>query len=144
MGQRLVLGLLVLAAVVCAQRRVDPKFTYHRVICVVPFTSSGTASDPKRPKYAPWPLPAVVNRMPVTPANPIQPGIIGFSYVPSDDGKLAIVEFVARERAAFQPLFADSSLTIFEKGVATDASIEGSLQQYRKGFRLDQFGTVMP
>jgi hypothetical protein len=33
---------------------------------------------------------------------------------------------------------------IFEKGVATNASIEGALQQYRKGFRLDQFGTVMP
>jgi hypothetical protein len=31
MPQRLVLGLLVLAAVVCAQR-VEPKFTYHRVI----------------------------------------------------------------------------------------------------------------
>src|SRR6202049_1199814 len=131
MGKRLIVAFLVLAGVVSAQRPVDPKFTYHRVICVVPFMGSGTATDPKRPKYAPWPLPAVVNRMPVTPANPIQRGIIGFSYVPSDDGKLAIVEFVARERSAFQPLFADSSLTIFEKGVATNASMEGALQQYR-------------
>src|ERR1700687_2257559 len=33
-------------------------------------------------------------------------GIIGFSYVVSDDGLLALVEFVARDRSAFQPILA--------------------------------------
>jgi hypothetical protein len=36
MTQRLVTGLLMLAGVVCAQHSVDPRNTYHRVICVVP------------------------------------------------------------------------------------------------------------
>ena len=56
MGQRLLYGLLALTLVVCAQRRVDPKNSYNRVIAVVPLTGSGTPVDPKRPKYAPWPL----------------------------------------------------------------------------------------
>ena len=36
MTQRLLTGLLMLAGVVCAQHSVDPRNTYHRVICVVP------------------------------------------------------------------------------------------------------------
>ena len=80
---------MVLTCVVCAQRRVDPKFRYDRVIAVVPFAGKGTPADPKRPQYAPWPPSKDPN------------GILAFTYLPSDDGRLAIVEFVARNRAAF-------------------------------------------
>src|ERR1700691_4465124 len=103
MTQRLLIGLLMLAGVVCAQRSVDPRNTYHRVICVVPMIGSGTAADPKRPLYAPAPGIALPN------------GIIGFTQVPSDDGKSAIVEFVARNRSAFHAILADSSITVYEK-----------------------------
>jgi len=53
MNYRLLAGLLALAAVVPAQRRVDPRNTYFRVICIVPLTGQGTQADPKRPAYAP-------------------------------------------------------------------------------------------
>ena len=132
MVQRLLVALLALASVVCAQRQVDAKFTYSRVICVVPFVGQGTAADPKRPEYAPWPA----------STNPA--GIIAFSFLPSDDGKSAVVEFVALHRAAFQALFNDSSITVFEKGVVSKATIEAAVQQYRKNFNLDTFGVVMP
>ena len=132
MQQRVVLGLLVLASVVCAQRRVDPKFRYHRVIAVVPFAGKGTPADPKRPQYAPWP-----------PSNDPN-GIIGFTYVPSDDGRFAIVEFVARNRAAFQKLLNDKSIQVFEKGRVSKANLEGPLKHHRKDFDLNKFGMVMP
>jgi len=81
---------------------------------------------------------------PITPATQNQTGIIAFSYLPSDDGQHAIVEFVARSRAAFQPIFADSTIPTFEKGQVSKSVIEKALQKYRKSFNLDQFGTVMP
>jgi hypothetical protein len=88
MTQHLLTGLLMLAGVVCAQRSVDPRNTYHRVIAVVPMIGSGTPTDPLRPKYAP------------APGSSTPSGIVGFTQVPTDDGKAAIVEFVARTRAA--------------------------------------------
>ncbi len=141
--RRLLPAALALASVVCGQRRVDPRNTYYRVICAVPFTGTGTAADPKRPEYAPWPLPVVRNQMPVTPSTQDQ-GIIAFTYLPSDDGHYAVAEFVARNRSAFQAIFNDRTLQVFEKGRDSKAAIEAAMQKYRKNFNLDQFGTVMP
>ena len=93
---------------------------------------SGTAADPKRPKYAPAPGSALPN------------GIIGFTQVPSDDGKSAIVEFVARNRSAFQAIFADTTITVYEKGTQSATAIEAALQAVKKGFSLVQFEVVMP
>jgi hypothetical protein len=132
MTQRLISGLLMLAGVVCAQHSVDPRNTYHRVICVVPMIGSGTAADPKRPKYAPAPGSALAN------------GIIGFTQTPSDDGKSAIVEFVARNRSAFAAIFADTSITVYEKGSQSGSAVETALQQVKKSFNLVQFEVVMP
>jgi hypothetical protein len=141
-------GIGVLLFVVCSfgQRRVDPKNLYHRIICVTPLIGSGSANDPVRPKYAPWPLP--VQQSPALPAAgtaPRQPsGILAYYYLPSDDGRLAIVEFVARSRTAFQPIVNDATIQVFEKGRVSRFSIEAALQKYRKNFSLDQFGMVMP
>jgi hypothetical protein len=99
MSQRLLLiGVLALAPVVCAQRRVDPRNTYHRVICVVPLVGSGTAADPTRPQYAPW------------PASHDPTGIIGFYFETTDNGKSAVVEFVAQNRAALQTILNDKTI----------------------------------
>ena len=145
MTQRLLTGLLMLAGVVCAQHGVDPKNLYHRIVCVTPLTGSGSATDPVRPKYAPWPMPIQQVGAPTpNPAIPSQPGIIAFSFVLSDDGQSAIVEFVAKSRSAFNAIFNDSSIQTFEKGTVTKAAIEAAIQKYRKNFNLDQFGTVMP
>ena len=132
MAQRLLLGLLVLATVVCAQRRVDPRNSYNRVICVVPLIGKGTPADPKRPQYAPWPL------------SKDQTGIIAFTFQPTDDGRSAVVEFVARNRAAFQPLFNDKSIKIFEKGRMLKGDLEAAIKPHRKDFDLDTFGMVLP
>ena len=132
MSQRLLLGLLALTLVVCAQRRVDPRNTYNRLIAVVPLTGGGTAADPKRPKYAPWPV--------TTNAN----GILGFVFEPTDDGKSAVVEFVAQNRVAFSVLLADKTIQVFQRGSASKSSIETAIKQVRRDFSLDSFGMVMP
>ena len=132
MSRKLFTGLLMLAAVVCAQHRVDPRNTYNRVICVVPLVGSGTALDPKRPKYVPWPPSQDPN------------GIIAFTFEPTDDGQRAVVEFVARNRAAFQAILNDKTITVFEKGKSSKGDIESAVQQGRKDFNMDTFGTVMP
>jgi hypothetical protein len=78
------------------------------------------------------------------PVTQSQGSIIAFSFVLSDDGQSAIVEFVAKSRSAFTPIFNDSSIQTFEKGTVSKATIEAALQKYRKNFSLDQFGMVMP
>ena len=140
MHRRVLACLLVSVALLCAQRRVDPRNTYHRIICVLPMVGAGTAEDPRRPQYAPW-----------HPAGTLKPGtqpaaneIIGFTQVPTDDGKAVIAEFVARDRSAFKAILADSSLKIFEKGVQTQDEIESALRLFKKDFVLARFEVVMP
>jgi hypothetical protein len=132
MTQRLVTGLLMLAFAASAQHSVDPRNTYHRVICVVPLVGTGTPNDPRRPLYAPI-------------ANSASPnGIIAFTQVPTDDGRSAIVEFVARNRSAFQAIFGDTTITAYEKGAQSASAIETALQKLKHGFSLAQFEVVMP
>lgn len=132
MNRKLCLVLPLLAAVLFAQHRVDPRNIYNRVICVVPFVGTGTPADPKRPMYAPWPPSQDPN------------GILAFSFRPTDDGKLAVVEFVARNRAAFDPIFNNTTILVFERGRAARADIESAIRPLRQDFDMDKFGTVVP
>ena len=132
MTQRLLTGLLMLAGVVYAQHSVDPRNTYHRVICVVPMVGSGTVVDPRRPQYTP------------PPGSSPPDGIIGFTQVPTDDGKFAIVEFVARKRSALLAILADTTIATYEKGTQSATAIEAALQKLKQGFSLVQFEVVMP
>ena len=92
MRRRLVVCLIACASLLPAQRRVDPKNSYSRILAVVPLTGNGTPASPKRPEYAPWPVP--------TPT--AQSSITAFYWVPTDDGHSAIVEFVAPDMTAFK------------------------------------------
>lgn len=47
-SRRVTLILLILCAALPAQRRVDPRNLYHRVVGVLHLTGSGTAADPLR------------------------------------------------------------------------------------------------
>jgi hypothetical protein len=134
MTRRLLLVLLILAGALAAQRRVDPKNTYHRILVVVPVAGTGTDQDPFRPKYAPWPHPEVAG-----PAD-----IIGYVAVPSDDHKHFVVEFAAKDRAAFAAILKDQSVVVFEKGISASADIEAALKVYKKDFDLSKFGVVLP
>jgi hypothetical protein len=155
MTQRLLVGLLALAAVVCAQRRVDPRNTYYRVICVVPMVGQGTQDDPKRPMYAPKPsetaaAQSTAERAASTAKNAGKPvfvrtDILAYTQQPSDDGKFALVEFVAQDPAAFRALLGDRDVkAAFDKGKHKKEDIEKELKKYKHDFTLDNFGAVMP
>jgi hypothetical protein len=135
MIHRMLTCLLLTATLLTAQRRVDPKNTYVRVIGVVPHIGSGTAADPRRPQYAP---------APVTAPNQPLPAIIGYTHQISDDGKYALVEYVARDMSAFQAILNDKTITVFIKGKDKKTDIEAALKKYKKDFDLDKFGLVMP
>src|SRR5258706_10613080 len=83
-----------------AQNRIDPRNMYERALCIVPMVGAGTPDDPRRPQYAPLP--------PSPGAAPLRDGIIGFTFQPSDDGKLALVEYVGISQQAFKDLLADT------------------------------------
>src|SRR5258708_27161282 len=84
-----------------AQQRthhVAPQNLYERVLIVAPWSGSGSKADPRRGKYAPSPAQ-------MSPTS--RSGIIGFQCIPSDDGQLALCEYVAPTRAAFSQLLSD-------------------------------------
>lgn len=124
---------LCFAAALSAQRRADPRYSFHRVIAVVPLVGSGTADDPIRGKYVPT----------AQTAGPPGTGIIAFALQLTDDGTHAIVELVAVQRATLAPVLADHSIQAFEKGVAKTADIESAIKPFRKDFSLQTFGVAV-
>ncbi len=110
------------------QHAVDPYARYHRLICLVHLTGTGSASDPVRPEYTPASADA-----------PSRTGILAWSFQISDDGTMAVVQYVAVDRNAFQSIFADTrpEVLIFEIGKVDRSVIETALQQFKKGFNLD-------
>jgi hypothetical protein len=110
-----VLVLSVFATALSAQHRVDPRWSYHRAIAVVPLQGAGP---------------------------PSRAGIIAFTFEPSDNGKFAIAEFVAVDRTGLAEVFADQSagVLVFEKGVTPAATIEAVIRPFRKDFSLQNFG----
>jgi hypothetical protein len=127
--------LLISAAAVLAQPPVNQRSMYERVMAIVPVVGTGTAADPKRPLYAP------VTRS-ATPT--AQTGIIGFTYVLSDDGNFALVEFVARQRTAFATILADTSVQTFLKGQNQQAAIVAAFSKLKKNFDINHFGVRLP
>ena len=133
---RLAAALLILvAAALTAQRRVDPRLSYHRVIAIVPTQGAGTAADPIRPRHAPSP----------EPGGPSRAGIIAFTFELTDDGKYAVAEFVAVDRAGLAEVLADHGpgVLVFEMGVTKGADIEAAIRPFRKDFSLQNFGVVV-
>jgi hypothetical protein len=114
-----------------SQQPVSPANSYHRVLAIVPLTGSGTHDDPVRPMFAPAPSAAAPNRS----------GIIAWQHQISDDGTLAIVEYVAPTRAAFAALFAstDSRVKVFEVGLHTQAEMQAAFQQVKASFSFTNF-----
>jgi hypothetical protein len=112
-----------------AQRSVPRHALHERVLVVVPMVGAGTYADPRRPLFAPPPGQLRTAK-----------GIHSFSYEVSDDGKFALVEFVALDRSALAPLLTDVRvLKAFEKGKHKKADIERELKIFKKDFRADTF-----
>jgi hypothetical protein len=98
MFQRIVIAVIILASFSVAQRRIDRRNACDRILCIVPIVGTGIASDPRRFQYAPCPHSQDPN------------GIIGYYFLPTDDGKSAVVEFVARNRTAFQSILNNKTI----------------------------------
>ncbi len=131
-------ALLVFAASGFGQPRVSPRNLHERVLCVVPMVGAGTPEDPRRPMFAPLP--------PQPGELPSRAGILAFTYQESDDGKFALVEFVAANRSAFATILNGKrpDVKAFVRGVARRAEIETEFRRFKRDFHLDRFGVTAP
>ena len=119
----------LLASPPLPQYPVPPQNRHERVICIVPMIGAGTRADPKRPLFAP------------APADIASSGIISFSYQLSDDGKFALVEFVALDRARFANILNDRrpDIKVFVKGESSRADIEREFRKHKPNFDAGDF-----
>ncbi len=110
-------------------RAADPAARYHRLICLVHLTGSGTKGDPVRPEYVP------------TAADAARQGIVAWAIQLTDDRSMAIIHVVAVNRNAFAPILADTrpEIRVFEIGKDSRAAIEAEMQKYKAGFDLSKF-----
>src|SRR5260221_14572372 len=87
----------------------SPEARYFRVIALVHLVGTGTLDDPIRPEYVPndhgmkAPAPAL-SALAAAKPGALRPGILGWSMLPTDDKKMAIVHLVAADRHAFDAL----------------------------------------
>ncbi len=111
-----------------------PQPTIHvheRLLCVVPLVGAGSWADPKRPLFA--------------PRNPSSSGILGYSFVTSDDGKYAIAEFIGKTPAAFAALKGDPGVLVaFEKKKSKKEDVEKELKKYKKDFDYTKLAARLP
>src|SRR5258708_6257012 len=135
----LLVCFFALIAPALGQQRVDPRHMYERIMTIVPMTGTGSADNPIRPKYTP--LPSAFRAAAVARTHT---GILGFTFVLSDDGQHALVEFVAKDRAAFQQILADTTVKSFLKGRDKRVDIEAEFKKYKKDFDFTHFGVRMP
>lgn len=119
----------------------------ERLVVVLPMIGSGKITDPLRPKYidavVPPHLRAGAGLAPLKTLSGEErlaaekTRIGAYSFVLADDGKRAIVEFVARDRAAFAEILKDSKIQgsgvkVYEKGKL--AEVLGELRAVKKDF----------
>ncbi len=135
--------LLLLALVVPAlaqQFRVDPGQIYERLTAIVPLQGIGTMADPIRPLFAPSKRIATLAATKAAPRSPSD--ILAFSWQLSDDGKSAIVEFVAADRKAFAEILnsKDPKVKLFERGKKSKEETESELKKEKKDFDPTKFG----
>ncbi|MEZ5403815.1 MAG: hypothetical protein R2729_29315 [Bryobacteraceae bacterium] len=81
-------------ALAAAQPPVRPENIGERALVVTPLEGSGTFFDPKRPAFLPQGRTALPE------------GILSIRTVESDDGRFALVEVVARDRATLDAVLA--------------------------------------
>jgi hypothetical protein len=109
---RAILGVCLFAALLPAAANRDPGSIGEHVIAVVPLIGAGTVDDPRRPMFIPKP-----SETSAALAEGRTPELLAFHFVVADDGKTAIVEYVAPNRAALQPILEAASagtVTAFE------------------------------
>ena len=151
--------ICIIAFTICANGqilRVPDEALGERIVVVVPMVGAGTVEDPVRPKYAPVPM-SFALREKLRKEGKLEPlrnktdderiaeeklRIGAYSYVLADDGKRAIVEFVARDRAAFTEILKDATVRAVEKRKIADAAELDELKKVKKDFDPKQLRTA--
>lgn len=145
-ARRAVLPVVCLLAAVgsgFAQHRVDLANLYSRAYLIVPMIGSGTWDDPRRPMFAPPP-------QQMTPGT--RTGILAFNQVESDDGKFALIEIVAANKAELAsikgPIQAQLSAVpgfqLFDRSTTSPATVQSAFQAHKKNFDITKFRVVVP
>ncbi len=123
-----VLLLLLVPALLFSQaqfRKVDPTLTHERIVALVPMVGSGTGKDPKRPMFSDL------------------PGLLGYTAELSDDGRLALVEFVVKDRSLLDRVMSGAQRAV-RKDSASKDSIYEEFKQLKRNFRPERFGVAIP
>ena len=134
------LFLVAWAAGTAQAQRVDPRFTYYRVYCVIPLAGTGGEGDPIRPSIIP------AAGIASSQESPQQgPKILGFYHELSDDGRWALAEIVFRDHAAAQTMVREQQGTgwAIEKGSIPLAEVQAVFRQYKKSIDMRRFGVVV-
>jgi hypothetical protein len=131
--------------------------THERVVAIVPMIGKGTEDDPRRPMFAPLPEEMAapeddkeaVGEKPGLKAKRTS-RIIAYTCKPSDDGRFALVEFVATDRAALEEILKETNpdVKVFRLGEQSRKAVLTELRKVRKDFdfNLDssKFGAIVP
>lgn len=111
------------------QRRVDERNLGERILLIVPIVGDGSLRNPRRPLFAPDKVGA--------------DGIVSFTAVLSDDGRFALVEYVARNRKAFDEILNDKRVDVqkfdFVKGSSKKEDVEREFRKLKKDFDFAKF-----
>jgi len=85
-------------------------------------------TEPKRPMFV--------------PLTPDPGGIAAFRYTISDDGRFALVEFVANHPRAFEAIRRanPSEVKVFQRNQATLAQVETEFRKLKANFDIGRFG----
>lgn len=119
--------------------------TYERVVVVCPLTGKGTYADPRRPAIVPASLKHNAKEREKAVGLDV---VMAYSWVPSDDGKSAIVEIVVRDTAAMKEFLREAgkaaAVSVFEKGKQTPAALDSELRKVKKDFDRRSLRAVAP
>lgn len=128
--------VFLLNGAIQAQYKVSPQHLYERIYAVVPMVGAGTYDDPRRPMF----VVTDKNRW----RNRIAPQIIGYSYQVSDDGRLALVEFVARDPKALEPILSSrlANIRVFRKTKVQRQLVEQEFRKHKRDFDWNKFGVL--
>lgn len=102
-------------------------------------------ADPKRPMFAPAGDRRAITQPPLKLSPQSKSAILAYTWHPSDDGKSAIVEFVARDRSAFAEILSskDARVQTFERSKNGKAEMEAAIKKEKKDFDPTKFGVRM-
>lgn len=133
-----------------SQQPVSLRNTHERVLCIVPMVGRGTEDDPRRPLFAPTEAERATERaiqqVSEETAAASRKGIVAYTFQESEDGKTALVEFVALDRESLSPILESkrTDIQVFVRGQAKKADVEAAFRQYKRSFDADGFRVNVP